>query len=157
MATILEALSPILRDKLIAAFNPEELEQVISGIPIINATDWQLYADYPSQCTADSPVVSWFWEYVETLDQAALRRLLFFITGATRPPSGGFAYLKHLGTNGSFERFKIILSGHGDSGYPAAQTCFYTLILPIYSSKEILIEKFKEVFMDDRSLVFSNQ
>lgn len=94
-----------LRDRLIiASFTPEELEIVISGDQNIDVDYWKRFTEYQGLSTGedgkqpDSPVIIWFWEYVDSLTQAQLKQLLQFTSGASRTPAGGFAYLR--GDNG---------------------------------------------------------
>jgi hypothetical protein len=78
---------------------------------------------------------------------------LQFSTGARRLPAGGFAYLH--GSEG-LQRFNIaLILRDGDERYPKFHTCFNTIDLPIYSSKEVLVERFTVALSDSRSEVFS--
>ena len=45
-------------------------------------------------CTADSPVVQWFWQIVESYSEELRARLLQFVTGSSRVPLQGFKALQ---------------------------------------------------------------
>jgi hypothetical protein len=46
-----------------------------------------------TDCTASHPVIEWFWEFVFSLNQEKLARMLHFVTGNGRVPILGFKYL----------------------------------------------------------------
>ena len=62
--------------------------------------------------------------------------LLQFCTGSPRPPATGFAHLQ--GYGGNLAKFRI-QKREGDAAMlPTAATCFSTLNLPEYASKQCL-------------------
>ena len=67
---------------------------------------------------------------------ADLEHVLVFVTGSPAVGPAGFAALR--GYNGAFHKFTIRRAASGDESLPTAQTCFNTLILPPYSSKQVL-------------------
>ncbi|PAV93602.1 hypothetical protein WR25_10254 [Diploscapter pachys] len=52
-----------------------------------------------------SKQVTWFWEWVRSLDQEKRARLLQFVTGTCRVPVGGFSEL--MDSNGRRQPFCI--------------------------------------------------
>ncbi|KAA6391348.1 MAG: putative E3 ubiquitin-protein ligase NEDD4 [Streblomastix strix] len=109
-----------------------------------------------------------FWEIVREMNEDDRRRLLRFTTGSGSPPSTGFAHL--IGTDSNTEKkFTLQLMriddpsvnifssanrfgntnsiySNGNSGedivrLPEAHTCFNTLVLPLYNTKEKLKQK----------------
>jgi len=58
---------------------------------------------------------------------------MFFLSGSTRPPYGGFDKNK---------KRVILYRTADDTRLPVAHTCFFQLDLPHYKSKETLKEKF---------------
>jgi hypothetical protein len=85
---------------------------------------------YGSGYTEASRQIVWFWEVMRELDQEKLEGILFFATGQSRIPIGGFANLK--------QKFKISADPPGDFRLPTANTCFYRLNIPQYSSAEVV-------------------
>jgi hypothetical protein len=63
---------------------------LLYGVPYIDVKDWKLNTDYKGEYTAAHKVIKWFWEVMETFDQAHLARLLKFSTGSSRTPIHGF-------------------------------------------------------------------
>lgn len=58
-------------------------------------------------------------------------QLLFFTTGSDRAPIKGLGDI----------RFTLAKNGTGDERLPSAHTCFNVLLLPHYSSREVLKAK----------------
>ena len=69
-------------------------------------------------------------------------QLLFFATGATRPPATGFASL--MGYGGAEQRFTVACIGGGATGrLPTASACFNRLYLPEYCCEAHLRAKLR--------------
>jgi len=113
-------------------FEPEEVEQIVSGSSKIDIEDLKQNSEY-TDFTENTQTVKWFWEIVSSLTHEELSQLLHFITGSTKVPIGGFAHL--YGSNGpqkfSIHQKKIV-------GLPTAHSCFNRLELCVYKSKEKL-------------------
>ncbi|KAJ8298474.1 hypothetical protein KUTeg_025005 [Tegillarca granosa] len=106
-------------------FRPDEVELLICGSSVKNATD------YDGGFTAESPSVRHFWEVVHEFTEEQKRQLLQFTTGTDRVPVGGLAKLK----------LTIARNGPDSERLPTAHTCFNVLLLPDYSTKEKLQER----------------
>lgn len=94
--------------------------------------------------------VVWLWEVLQSLDQASLSHVLFFWHAASATPVGGFRTLK----NGDGEPCPLTVSRAtvcGDGAFPVASTCFNTINLPEYTSKEVLREKLLGAVVESRS------
>lgn len=74
------------------------------------------------------PVVRWLWETVHEMDLESQRKLLMFVTGSFKAPIGGLGKLSLL----------IQCAGPDSDSLPTSHTCFNTLLLPRYASKEKL-------------------
>lgn len=66
---------------------------VIGGLGKIDLEDWQKHTRL-KHCTADTPVVQWFWRTVEGYSEERRARLLQFVTGSSRVPLQGFRALQ---------------------------------------------------------------
>lgn len=75
-----EGFYEVLPEKLLKLFSSGELEILISGQSEIDIGDLKKYA-VSKDMGKDHPLVKWFWEIVEIMDQPMLANLLFFITG----------------------------------------------------------------------------
>ena len=76
----------------------------------------------PSVCAQD------FWSVAHDLSESDKRKLLSFCTGSDRVPINGLGQLA------------LTISKHGsdDHKLPTSHTCFNHLLLPEYSSRDIL-------------------
>jgi len=116
---------------VMSLFRPEELEQLICGSPELDFEALERRTVYDDGYTEDSPVIRMFWSVVHSLSEEEKKKLLFFSTGSDRVPIKGLANLP----------FIISKNGTGDERLPTAHTCFNHLLLPEYSTEEILRAK----------------
>ncbi|XP_042189004.1 E3 ubiquitin-protein ligase HACE1 isoform X1 [Callorhinchus milii] len=123
---------------LIQLFDEYELELLLSGMPEIDVADWKRNTEYTSGYEREDPVIQWFWEIVEALTQEECVLLLQFVTGSSRVPHGGFAYL--MGGSG-LQKFTIAAVPYTSNLLPTSSTCINMLKLPEYPSKENLKDR----------------
>lgn len=84
-------------------------------------------------------VVKWLWEVVRgVMDDEEKRRFLKFFTGSDRAPIGGLGNLRCI----------IQRDGTESNKLPTSHTCFNTLLLPSYKSKEKLTDRLKLAIMN---------
>lgn len=92
------------------------------------------YCIYANGFTPTSNLVKWFWEIVlEEWNDEQRRALLSFATGSDRAPVNGLKAMK----------FYLIkdMENTNDLKLPTSHTCFNQLVVPDYSSKDILRAK----------------
>mmetsp|Transcript_33976 Transcript_33976/g.30746 ORF Transcript_33976/g.30746 Transcript_33976/m.30746 type:complete len:96 (-) Transcript_33976:149-436(-) len=78
-------------------------------------------------------IVKWFWEILESFSKEEVGHFLFFLTGSSRVPYGGFADDKSISLERNYDDYDDML--------PIAHTCSYALEIPEYSSKKKMREK----------------
>lgn len=110
----------IVPPELIAIFNEQELELLISGLPDIDVDDWKNHTEYHNYQAA-SPQIQWFWRAVRSFDKEERAKLLQFVTGTSKVPLNGFGQLE--GMNG-FSRFNIHRDYGNKERLPSSHTCF---------------------------------
>ncbi|RVX75705.1 hypothetical protein B0A52_00061 [Exophiala mesophila] len=123
----------IIPAELIAIFDEQELELLISGLPEIDVDDWRAHTEYHNY-TANSPQVTWFWRIVRGMSNEEKAKLLQFVTGTSKVPLNGFKDLE--GMTGT-----TLFSIHKDpsqSRLPTSHTCFNQLDLPAYDDYDTL-------------------
>lgn len=130
----LKGFHDIIPADLVAIFNEQELELLISGLPEIDVDDWKGNTEYHNY-TASSPQIQWFWRAVRSFDKEERAKLLQFVTGTSKVPLNGFKELE--GMNG-FSRFNIHRDYGNKDRLPSSHTCFNQLDLPEYESYEAL-------------------
>ncbi|KAL4425546.1 hypothetical protein ABPG75_009562 [Micractinium tetrahymenae] len=112
-------------------FTPAELELLICGLPHLDFEALQRVAKYEGGYTQDSSAVRWFWQVLQGLSLEQKRAFLQFTTGSDRAPVGGLGKMHLL----------IQRAGPDTDRLPTSHTCFNSLLLPDYSSREKLRAK----------------
>ncbi|KAK3344396.1 hypothetical protein B0T25DRAFT_326327 [Lasiosphaeria hispida] len=134
MEHFLKGFHDIIPEELIAIFNEQELELLISGLPDIDVDDWKSNTEYHNY-TAASQQIQWFWRAVRSFDKEERAKLLQFVTGTSKVPLNGFKELE--GMNG-ISRFNIHRDYGNKERLPSSHTCFNQLDLPEYENYDIL-------------------
>ncbi|ANB15963.1 E3 ubiquitin-protein ligase TOM1 [Sugiyamaella lignohabitans] len=124
----------IIPKDVVAIFDEQELELVISGMPDIDIDDWRNNTEYHNY-TPSSPQIKWFWRAVRSFDAEEKAKLLQFATGTSKVPLNGFEKLE--GMNG-VSRFNIHRDYGSKDRLPSSHTCFNQIDLPEYESYETL-------------------
>uniref|UniRef100_A0AAX7UU74 E3 ubiquitin-protein ligase HACE1 n=1 Tax=Astatotilapia calliptera TaxID=8154 RepID=A0AAX7UU74_ASTCA len=134
----LQGFHTFIPASLIQLFDEYELELLLSGMPEIDVQDWCRNTEYTSGYDTQEPVIQWFWDVVTGLTQEERVLLLQFVTGSSRVPHGGFAYL--MGGSG-LQKFTIAAVPYTSNLLPTSSTCINMLKLPEYPSKEVLRDR----------------
>lgn len=134
MSNFITGFHEIIPQDLVAIFDEQELELLISGLPDIDVQDWKNHTVY-NNYSPSSEQIQWFWRAVKSFDNEERAKLLQFATGTSKVPLNGFKELR--GANGGC-KFSI----HRDYGsadrLPSSHTCFNQIDLPAYESYETL-------------------
>ncbi|KAL3898623.1 MAG: hypothetical protein SGCHY_002614 [Lobulomycetales sp.] len=114
----------------------EEFAKRLSGQEHIDVADWKAHTEYSGSLHRGSPVVAWFWQYVESCRPEKRRKLLQFSTGCSRTPALGFAMLDPKFSIQPYHSQEMV-------AVPLirSHTCFNSLDLPEYESYEILAQR----------------
>ncbi|KAI5270030.1 hypothetical protein E4T47_06542 [Aureobasidium subglaciale] len=130
----LKGFHEIIPAELVAIFNEQELELLISGLPDIDVDDWKGNTEYHNY-QQTSPQIQWFWRAVRSFDKEEKAKLLQFVTGTSKVPLNGFKELE--GMNG-FTKFNIHRDYGSKDRLPSSHTCFNQIDLPEYETYEQL-------------------
>ncbi|KAH7156147.1 hypothetical protein EDB81DRAFT_378977 [Dactylonectria macrodidyma] len=134
MESFLRGFHEIIPAELIAIFNEQELELLISGLPDIDIDDWKSNTEYHNY-NPSSQQIQWFWRALRSFDKEERAKLLQFVTGTSKVPLNGFKELE--GMNG-VNRFNIHRDYGNKDRLPSSHTCFNQLDLPEYESYDAL-------------------
>ncbi|XP_067140217.1 E3 ubiquitin-protein ligase HUWE1 isoform X2 [Centruroides vittatus] len=130
----LEGFYEIIPKRLIAIFNEQELELLISGLPNVDIDDLKANTEY-HKYQPTSLQIQWFWRALRSFDQADRAKFLQFVTGTSKVPLQGFSALE--GMNG-IQKFQIHRDDRSTDRLPSAHTCFNQLDLPAYETYDKL-------------------
>jgi len=123
--------SVIPADEISMFADPSGLEMLIAGEPRYNVEDWKnntIVQDY----SREDKLIIWFWNYLETLSDLDLSRLLKFITGSPRVLAGARTIFTIAELYGGYETF------------PTANTCSKQIRIPAYETYELLAERMNQ-------------
>ncbi|KAJ6156752.1 hypothetical protein N7497_005637 [Penicillium chrysogenum] len=114
----------------LSLFRPDEIEMLVRGsdepLDVSSLRAVATYDNWSHQRPESLPVVRWFWDFFEESQPQAQRKILSFITGSDRIPAmGGY-------------------KPYDCPRYPIARTCFNTLGLYRYPTRE----KFQRLLWD---------
>jgi E3 ubiquitin-protein ligase HUWE1 len=136
LAAFLQGFHELIAPELVAPFDANELELLISGLPTIDLADLVKNTEYQGY-TESQPVIQWFWKALYEFSDELKAWFLQFVTGTSQVPLEGFKGL--IGMRGP-QKFSIHRA-YGEDRLPTAHTCFNQLDLPDYSTEEILRKK----------------
>lgn len=134
MQNFIAGFHEIIPKDLVAIFDEQELELLISGLPDIDVQDWQNNTVYQNY-SASSDQIVWFWRAVRSFDNEERAKLLQFATGTSKVPLNGFKDLR--GAN-NVSKFNIHRDYGSTDRLPSSHTCFNQIDLPVYESYETL-------------------
>merc|ERR1711871_402967 len=133
--SIRDGLGCVLPLELFSLFDENEMEKMITGSSVVDIAKLRETAEY-EEIDENSPVVSYFWEVLEEMDSDDRTMFLRFVCARSRLP-----------TTSKSSTQPVVLKLQGayhdqpDLYLPHAQTCFFSLTLPQYSSKDVLKAK----------------
>lgn len=122
----------------LSLFRPEEIELLVRGsdepLDVTSLRAVATYDNWSHHRPESIPVVQWFWDFFETAPPPSQRKILSFITGSDRIPAMGATSLT----------IRLACLGDDSPRYPTARTCFNTLSLYRYATRE----KFQKLLWD---------
>ena len=122
---IKEGLYSGIEKNIIKILNWKQLEERVCGNPIFDIDDFKKH----TKCDEKRIEIQWFWEWLESCKEEDKFKYLKFVSGRSRLPKSDY---KH--------EINVIDT---KNQLPKSHTCFSSLDLPKYDSKEILFEKMK--------------
>lgn len=114
-------------------FQPEEIALLVTGSAELDMEALEASCRYEEPFTAAHPAVVNLWSVVHSLSPEDKKRFLAFISGSDRAPIRGLGDLKMV----------VQRAGPDSDRLPTASTCFVTLLLPDYATREKLETKLR--------------
>jgi len=130
-------IAPLVPTRLLPMFTWQELENLVCGVADVNVNFLHSRTKYVGDVKITDKHIKFFWDML-SLDFSPSDRTAFlrFVWGrermSTAENSATFVIGPHVASKG----------GNPDSWLPVAHTCFFSLDLPRYSSREIMRERF---------------
>ena len=125
---IRQGMSLVIPLDFLNMFSWNHVESLVCGAPVIDIGRLKSNTQYEGY-NEDDQTIKFFWEVLEEFNHEERTMFLRFVWGRSRLPAVG-----------SFKNFTINRhhSANPDSYLPVSHTCFFSLDLPQYSSKEIV-------------------
>ncbi|XP_078812489.1 putative E3 ubiquitin-protein ligase HERC1 isoform X5 [Oryzias latipes] len=133
VAAVREGMSTIIPVPLLSLLTAQQLEQLVCGLPEVSVEMLKRLVRY-RDITESNQLIGWFWESLEEFTNEERVLFLRFVSGRSRLPSN---------PADMSQKFQIIKVDRPINGLPTAQTCFFLLRLPPYSSQAILAERLR--------------
>jgi E3 ubiquitin-protein ligase HERC2 len=139
-----QGLSMIIPAQLLSVLTWQQIEKLVTGGS--GKLDLKLLKSQTkySGFKKGGAEMTWFWEIMEELDASMHASFLRFVWGRTKLP---------LTAAGFTDRFKIEM-GSGEERIPTAMTCFFTLTMSRYSSKQVMRKKLIVAIENGTSFAF---
>jgi hypothetical protein len=128
----------------ISLFDPATLQSVVEGIQEIDIPELRHTTRYIGW-EASHRSVRDFWSIVKKYDLEEKKKLLEFVTASDRVPVGGMENLQ----------FTLQRNGVDDGHLPTSYTCYGILLLPEYSSKDVLRQKLAMALENSKGFGFA--
>ena len=128
----------------VSLFDPSILQSVVEGIQEIDIPELRRATRYIGW-EASHRTVRDFWSIVKRYDLDEKKRLLEFVTASDRVPVGGMENLQ----------FTLQRNGVDDGHLPTSYTCYGILLLPEYSSKDVLRQKLAMALENSKGFGFA--
>jgi hypothetical protein len=115
---------------------PNELNLLLCGKPIVDVDELRAYCIYQgikegNSWGEDNEIIVWLWQALRDVTQGEVRAILSFFTGSSRVPLDGYDPPLNI-TQGS---------DMDENSLPRTHTCFNQLVLPTFTSYNLLKEK----------------
>ena len=129
-----EGLSNVLPVEILTILSGKELRDLVCGNPEVDVDLLRRVVEYEGYEDSDE-VIQYFWSTLREISNDERKKFLQFVWARNRLP------LKESDFDAPFKIQKDSSNKSGDQALPSATTCFFSLSLPEYKSKEQLKEK----------------
>jgi hypothetical protein len=148
----------------LSIFTPEALKMVIEGIEEISIDELEKHTRYEGGFNSGHSLICSFWNVVRQYPMERKRQLLEFVTASDRVPVNGISSIMFvIQKNGTGDGVRCIsphcpfpenflpqITNDFLQRLPTSLTCFGRLLLPEYSSKEVMEEKLNKALDNAR-------
>lgn len=134
--SFVEGMSSVLPVELLSMFTGEQLRDFVCGNSNIDVELLRRVVEYEGYNESDA-IIAFFWEVLREMTTSERKLFLQFVWARNRLP------LKESGFDAPFKIQKDTknIVNDGDYPLPSASTCFFSLTLPDYPTKEVLKQK----------------
>nr|CAI5839110.1 unnamed protein product [Callosobruchus analis] len=146
VAAIREGMVGLIPVPLLSLVTADHMEQLVCGLSHISIAVLKKIVRY-RELDENHQLVQWLWNILENFTDNEKVLFMRFVSGRSRLP----ANLADLS-----QRFQVMKVDKAPNGLPTAQTCFFQLRLPPYTSQEVMAEKLRYSINNCRSIDMDN-
>ncbi|XP_069780317.1 probable E3 ubiquitin-protein ligase HERC1 isoform X3 [Narcine bancroftii] len=146
VAAIRQGMSAIVPVPLLSLLTERQLEQLVCGMPEVNVDTLKKVVRHRDIVENDQ-LLNWFWQTLQEFSNEERVLFLRFVSGRSRLP---------VNPADITQKFQIIKVDRPVDGLPTAQTCFFQLRLPPYSSQQVMAERLRYAIQNCRSIDMDN-
>ncbi|KAG8223097.1 hypothetical protein J437_LFUL002045 [Ladona fulva] len=152
IAAVREGMACIVPVPLLSLATSQHLEQLVCGLPHISIQLLRKVVRY-RELDESNLLVQWLWSILESFTNAERVLFMRFVSGRSRLPANLADLSQRFQVEYSFYVMKV---DRTPDGLPTAQTCFFQLRLPPYTSQEIMAERLRYAINNCRSIDMDN-
>ena len=134
----------ILGENLASLLTPQDLDEYVCGTPSLNLQQLREYTIYEGGYESDSQEIIYFWKALDSFTEEEKSKYLKFVSGRSRLPDPRIITINHKITKNHSKNPDILL--------PTSSTCYFTLMLPNYTTYEILRDRLRYVINNCNSI-----
>uniref|UniRef100_H3HBU8 Uncharacterized protein n=1 Tax=Phytophthora ramorum TaxID=164328 RepID=H3HBU8_PHYRM len=138
LAALKDGLASVLPMELAPLFTPRELEVLICGRREVDVDLLRQCTEYSEGADEAMPHVQHLWEVLREMTSEERTSFLRFVWARSRMPNSAKDFPMNFKVQAAHDPGAV---GQPDLYLPHAQTCFFALRLPAYTSKETLRTK----------------
>lgn len=137
LESLYQGLAGVLPVELLGVFTAAEAEALFCGVPEVDVDLLQRATEYEGVRPTDAHV-GYFWQALRKMDREDRAAFVNFCSGRSRLPGSAAEFAMNFKLTAPHRDYD-----KPDDYLPIAQTCFFSLALPKYSSTEVCLEKLR--------------
>lgn len=137
LEVLYQGLAGVLPVELLAVFTAAEAEALFCGVPEVDVDLLQRATEYEGVRPTDAHV-GYFWQALRRMDGEDRAAFVNFCSGRSRLPGSAAEFAMNFKLTAPHRDYD-----KPDDYLPIAQTCFFSLALPKYSSTEVCLDKLR--------------
>ncbi|CAM9978277.1 unnamed protein product [Ectocarpus fasciculatus] len=137
LESLYQGLAGVLPVELLGVFTAAEAEALFCGVPEVDVDLLQRATEYEGVRPTD-PHVGYFWQALRRMGREDRSSFVNFCSGRSRLPGSAAEFAMNFKLTAPHRDYD-----DPDEYLPIAQTCFFSLALPKYSSVEVCLEKLR--------------
>lgn len=137
LEALYQGLAGVLPVELLGLFTAAEAEALFCGVPEVDVDLLQRATEYEGVRPTDAHV-GYFWQALRKMDGEDRAAFVNFCSGRSRLPGSAAEFAMNFKLTAPHRDYDA-----PDDYLPIAQTCFFSLALPKYSSAEVCLDKLR--------------